>query len=455
MQKRVSLFVTCTCLAAVGILVWAFSALPGVGGSEYLKTAFLLALFGFAAEILAFSLPQGGVGSIAFIPFIAASLAVPTWASPLMIALAIAGGQIVQKRGLVKAVFNVSQTVVSLTAGIAVYRYFGGPALASLPNISIHAAASTLWLPATALLVVYIFLNTFLVSAVIAISSGSAIRQVWKANTLGTLSYYIITGPVAFLLAWSYVRAGPLGAVAVALPMLGVQQLYSITNQLRRTNQELLEMMVKAIEARDPYTSGHSRRVSNYSVVIARIIGHGDAAIERVRIAGLLHDVGKIHESFAPILRKPGKLTDEEWALMKTHPEKGAELIETLTHLRDLVPAIRHHHEQWSGGGYPDGLHGEQIPVTARIIMFADTMDAMLSDRPYRAALTEGEVRAELAKWKGVQFDPMICDALLRSVQFSELITAGVAKERARTTPPSMRAIAGRAMASVRSGAGT
>jgi HD superfamily phosphohydrolase YqeK len=451
MPNRVSTFVGLVCGLACVALLFAYLTMGGIeAGGSYAQTAFALAAFGFAAELLSFTLPQGGSGSIAFIPYVAVALAVPTWIAPIAVGVAAVASQMLHRRPFSKSAFNVAQAIVAVTLGVCAYRVFGGPFLALLTDLPLKSAAQSMFGPAAALSAVYVLVNTYLVSCAIAISSERRVIDVWRVNTLSTITYFVLTAPIALLLAWSYVRGGPIAAAAVIIPMIGVRQLYSISTQLQRTNQELLEMMVKAIEARDPYTSGHSRRVSNYSVVIAKIIGLGDGAIERVRIAGLLHDVGKIHESFAPILRKPGKLTDDEWALMKTHPAKGAELIETLTHLRDLVPAIRHHHEQWSGGGYPDGLHGDQIPLTARIIMFADTMDAMLSDRPYRAALSETEVRAELAKWKGVQFDPAVCDALLRSVQFSELISAGVAKERARTTPPSMRAIAGRAMASVR-----
>ncbi len=179
--------------------------------------------------------------------------------------------------------------------------------------------------------------------------------------------------------------------------------------------------MVKAIEARDPYTSGHSRRVAHYSKIIARGIGLTAHEIERVGIAALLHDVGKIHEVYAPILRKPDKLTPDEWAIMQTHPIKSAELVSTVSQLQDIVSAVRHHHENWDGSGYPDGLAGEDIPLGARVVLFADTIDAMTTDRPYRKALGEAQVRAELIKYRGKQFDPEICEKLLASPLFGLL----------------------------------
>jgi len=155
--------------------------------------------------------------------------------------------------------------------------------------------------------------------------------------------------------------------------------------------------------------------------VIARAVGLREKDIGRIVAAALLHDVGKIHEVFGPILSKPGRLTPEEQVIMRTHPVKSAELAGTVTKLRDVVPLIRHHHENWDGTGYPDGLKGEGIPLGSRIIMFADTIDAMTTDRPYRAALDATSVRKELLRFRGTQFDPQICDALLRSPEYSKL----------------------------------
>jgi HD-GYP domain-containing protein (c-di-GMP phosphodiesterase class II) len=203
--------------------------------------------------------------------------------------------------------------------------------------------------------------------------------------------------------------------------LLGARELYSKNRQLEKTNQDFLELMVAAIEARDPYTSGHSRRVSHYSRIIGRAIGLRGKELDRVTIAALLHDVGKIHEMFAPILQKPGRLTAEERAIIELHPIKSAELVSMVGELHDLVPAVRHHHENWDGAGYPDGLAGTQIPLFSRIITLADTIDAMTTDRPYRAALGEPQVRSEIKKCRGTQFDPDICDVLLASRQFSAL----------------------------------
>jgi putative nucleotidyltransferase with HDIG domain len=216
-----------------------------------------------------------------------------------------------------------------------------------------------------------------------------------------------------FVLAWLYVSFGPMAAGAAFLPIVGLTQLNRVQLELEETNQELLQLMVKSIEARDPYTSGHSRRVATYAAAIARALGLSQREVDSISTAALLHDVGKIYEKYAPILRNPGRLTPEEWTTMQQHPSDGASLVSTISRLRTLVPDIRHHHENWDGSGYPDRIAGEAIPLASRIIMFADTIDAMTSVRPYRDALSELEVRAEILRGRGRQFDPQITDRLL------------------------------------------
>jgi putative nucleotidyltransferase with HDIG domain len=182
--------------------------------------------------------------------------------------------------------------------------------------------------------------------------------------------------------------------------------------------------MVKAIEARDPYTSGHSIRVATLAKAIAQETGMSAADVEKVYTAAILHDVGKIHEEFAPLLRKDSKLTAEETALLQTHAVKSAELVGIISTFRGTIQdAVRSHHERWDGAGYPDGLSGETIPLGARIIMISDTTDAMTTDRPYRKRLSVDAVIAELQKYKGSQFDPKLVDITINSVGVRRVIS--------------------------------
>jgi HD-GYP domain-containing protein (c-di-GMP phosphodiesterase class II) len=188
--------------------------------------------------------------------------------------------------------------------------------------------------------------------------------------------------------------------------------------------------MVKQIEAMEPYTSGHSKRVQQYARVLGREAGVYGRQLEHVATAALLHDVGKYHEKYWPLLRKEGKLTMDEKELLQSHPVRSADLVATISTFRGFVEqSVRHHHENFDGTGYPDGLVGEAIPIGARIIMLADTLDAMTTDRPYRKALSYERVVEEVRKYSGKQFDPtlakiLVGSAVLRSAVARELPTS-------------------------------
>jgi len=320
-----------------------------------------------------------------------------------------------------RQIFNPAQEALSLALAILAYRAFGG-----LPLHNIGESGS---LSLFALFLVFFVSNSICVSGALGIVGDRSSWVIWKENTLSALPYDFLSLPAILFFVWTYTQYGTVGAFIFAVPLLGLRQLYKVTGQLEQTNKELLELMVAAIEARDPYTSGHSRRVADKARIIARAVGMRDKEMERIVAAALLHDVGKIHEVFGPILSKPGRLTPEEQVIMRTHPIKSAELAAKVTELRDVVPLIRHHHENWDGTGYPDGLKNEEIPLGSRIIMFADTIDAMTTDRPYRAALDPASVRRELLRFRGTQFDPAMCDALLRSPEYSKLFAANEVEE--------------------------
>ena len=184
--------------------------------------------------------------------------------------------------------------------------------------------------------------------------------------------------------------------------------------ELRLAYVSTVRALAEAIDAKDPYTRGHSERVGVYSSRIARELDCPNLFVERIYLAGLLHDVGKIGIPDA-IITKPGRLTRIEYELVQKHPEIGARILEPVSFLADLVPCVRHHHEWYDGSdrGYPDQLKGEQIPFPSRIILVADTVEAMTSDRPYRKALPLEVVIREIEQFRGTQFDPIAADAFL------------------------------------------
>lgn len=179
-----------------------------------------------------------------------------------------------------------------------------------------------------------------------------------------------------------------------------------------------IKAMVNLLEMRDPYTKGHSERVARIASLFARVLGLPQSEIDRIFWAGILHDIGKIGIPES-ILNKPGKLSDEEYDIVKKHPVLSEHALSGIEFLESLKPIVRSHHERWDGKGYPDGLKGEKIPLTARILAIADSFDAMTSDRPYRKALSIEEAKKEFLKESGKQFDPKLAEIFVNEVIFS------------------------------------
>jgi HD-GYP domain-containing protein (c-di-GMP phosphodiesterase class II) len=185
---------------------------------------------------------------------------------------------------------------------------------------------------------------------------------------------------------------------------------------------ETAEAMATAIEKRDPYTGGHTRRVRDFSLATGKHLGLDEESLELLEITAILHDIGKIGVDDS-ILRKPGKLSDEEFEKMKMHPSYGYEILNNVKQLAPAIPGMRHHHERIDGRGYPNGLKGKEIPLLARIICVADTWDAMTSNRPYRDGLSDKIAYEEFKQNKNKQFDLKVVNAFLRAYNNGEIVS--------------------------------
>jgi putative nucleotidyltransferase with HDIG domain len=212
-----------------------------------------------------------------------------------------------------------------------------------------------------------------------------------------------------------------------------IRDAFEKVQKAARENQELflssIRALAAAIDAKDPYTRGHSERVARYASAIAREMGIPADEARKVRLSALLHDVGKIGIDDR-IIRKPTALTDDEFELMKAHPSKGAAIMETIPQLADIIPGMKWHHEKWEGGGYPDGLKGDQIPLQARIVAVADAFDAMTTTRPYQKAMEVSYVLERLREMSSKRFDGSVVDALARSHAKGELVPTDAAPVR-------------------------
>ncbi len=368
------------------------------------EAALFFTAFGALASGLSYRTSTVTTGNIGFLPFMSVALIAPNAAALVAVLTGMIVGEAAIRRAPIKMVFNTAQQVFAVAVAIGVFNALGGEsALYHSPKL----------IPFVSLVASYFAINKLAVSTVVAASTGASTSRHWVKSIKGSFVYDALSMPLIVVFAVAYARLGAAWTALLVLPTLGIRQLYRTVFVLEKVNEELLQLMVASIEARDPYTSGHSQRVARYARVIAERMGFPQRQVDRAVTAALLHDVGKIFEQFAPILRKPGRLTDVEFEVMKLHPLRGAELVGKVTHFADLVPVVRAHHEAWDGTGYPDQLDRSRIPLAARVIALADTIDAMSTSRPYRPAMSSDVVRDEIRAQAGRQFDPEICVKIL------------------------------------------
>lgn len=448
MRIQVRLYVLAVAFAAALCALSATWTVPAADESRLWNGAVAFAVLGFLSAASYLRLRVGrseASSSVAFIPYIAAVLLFDTgWAITITAAAELAAEYGVRKRPAVKIIFNVAQEVLAVALASWIYHSLGGQS--SLTHFLFAPVATG------AAALAYFVVNSTAVTCAVALSDEIRFDDAWRRIAGPSLVYDVFSSALGPLLAFLYVKLQLPGILILVLPIFFVRHIYQVNIQLEQVNRDLLELMVKAIEARDPYTSGHSLRVAQVAGQLARERGLSSKVVEQITTAALLHDVGKIHEDFAPLLRKEAKLDATERALMQTHPSRSAELVCTISAFRGPIEqAVRHHHENYDGTGYPLGLAGEAIPVGARVIMLADTMDAMTTDRPYRKALAFDRVIEELRRFAGRQFDPLLVEVVVRSSAIKAIVAARLAREPVEI-PPGGLAVFARSDRSPRTG---
>ncbi len=214
-----------------------------------------------------------------------------------------------------------------------------------------------------------------------------------------------------------------------------IGDLQAASEENRKLFIDSIEMIAAAVDAKDPYTKGHSGRVSQYSVILARELGLPEDEIDKIRISATLHDVGKIGIEDR-VLKKPGVLTSEEFEIMKRHTVMGYEIVRQVKQLAEMLPGIRWHHEALNGKGYPDGIEGDELPLMVRIISVADTFDAITTDRPYQAGKEFPEALVVLRKHAGTKYDPLVVDAMDAALAKGGLAKYEVRRRAVAAAPP-------------------
>ncbi len=305
-------------------------------------------------------------------------------------------------------IFNCCALILPVVVGSFFYKTLGG-------QFSLNFIVSNIG-PLIVFCFAFIIVNSLIMSILMSIVTNKNVVFCFTGNIRMGILNSVVMIPIGILLALVFIKYGYLGIVFITFPLLLIRYTLLLYTSSKSQFIDTVEALMNAIDARDQYTEGHSRRVAEISVAIAKELKYNPWNIEQLNIAAMLHDVGKIGVSDA-ILNKPGKLTDEEFDAIKEHPEIGIKIIKDIKNIDYVYPIVRNHHERYDGKGYPDGKKGDELPLNVYIVQLADTVDAMASDRPYRKGLSASIILGEIKKYSGTQFHPKVAEAYLRIVE--------------------------------------
>lgn len=384
-----------------------------------------------AGELLGVRLYFDGRVSVSFVVLVFALLSFGAPGAALVAATVALSCYVVEKAPQ-KLAFNFGQQNMAAMAGVGMAVFVGISPGTDNPALMLLGGAIVAF-------VVFAVTSTA-VSLIMSLTSGRTVVQTFRSNFAWLLPHYVALGLVGGGLALAYTRLGIAGVLVLSVPLLlsrySMKQVLDKTRdnvfRLERSNEQLkhsyveirqmseelrvaytgtLESLVAALDVRDQETRGHSVRVATHSLDIANLLGMSDEQELAVIYRGaLMHDVGKIGVPDA-ILRKPAKLTEDEWDFMRKHPAMGYRILAQVPYLRPAARIVLAHHEHWDGSGYPRHLKGEDIPAGARIFAICDAYDAIISDRPYRRGQSPDAAFREILRCAGTQFDPKVVEA--------------------------------------------
>ena len=376
------------------------------------QTTVILVFFGslaVCAELLKVNLPKGGYVTVTFAVIYACILLFgAAVAAYVEVASAIFSEFITKEKSpWYKTMFNCGQYVICVAFAQVMYTYTGGVVgkINSLDIIPLVASAGGFFL-----------INNLAVTIILSLVQGVSLWRMWITNLKWLLPNMFTLSLLGILMAGIYNLTGYWGVSLFFVPLLLARYIFKSYMQIREVHLNTLEALSSALDAKDKYTRGHSERVAKYAVEIARELKLPEDQIEIIEYTALLHDIGKIGVS-ADLLNRSGKLSTSEFDIVKLHPIIGANIVKEIHDLGSLTEYVRHHHERYDGSGYPDNLHGENIPLGARIITLADSFDAMTSGRSYRKKLTFDEAIEEIKRCAGTHFDPRLTQVFINCWQ--------------------------------------
>lgn len=309
-------------------------------------------------------------------------------------------------------VFNRAQFGLVAWAAAELFHLTGG----SIQHLTLASAS----LPLAVSGIVTFFLNMLLVMLAVKYRIDRSLYEVWRVYfKWATLNFWAML-PIGYLMAAVYQNAGVLPEFLFLIPLGLSRWIFTVFHVVRRFYRNTVHIMLTAMDAKDPYTRGHSVRVARYAAILARFMKVPEDEVEEIERTAALHDVGKMAIPDA-ILNKPTELTISETLVIQRHPLLGNSMLSQIEGMGCARDWILHHHERWDGEGYPHHLEGEQIPLGARIVAVVDTYDAMTSSRPYRQALPHAVACAEIATVAGTQLDPTVVTAFMKLVEQVDL----------------------------------
>ncbi|MFB8246513.1 HD-GYP domain-containing protein [Streptomyces sp. NPDC055952] len=438
---RVRAYVVCVAGAALLCL------LPPPGGRAHGWAALLLALLYAACERAARSRFAGtSQPAGTFYPvLLAGAFLLPAPAAALVAVPGALLSHVAHRPVALRRLWRAARLVLAVRAAAEVHRVLGGRDAVAAGDVPGALG------PAGAAVMAFCLVLAVLDGGILAVGPGAPptpfgqrgrgpVRRAWLGLLARSLAPVAVHGLAGLMMAVLWRSPyGPVAALLVLLPMCVSWWAFAQYHRERSAHQATIRALVQAVDIKDGYTRGHSERVGQASMMIARQLGMDDERVEVLRFAGILHDVGKLGVP-TRLLRKDGPLTPEERRVIELHPEYGHEMVRGIGFLGEARAAVLHHHERLDGSGYPYGLAGRQIPESARVVAVADAFDAMTSTRSYSRARPVPVALAELERCAGSQFDPAMVTALVEAVGRSgwhPAVTAGDEDEaRDRTGPP-------------------
>jgi len=413
MTKKLLIYVGFVIILGVVLILYTYNRFETINFSKLL---FFLVLSIVAESLAIPSTDHRGSISVGFAINLMALLIIgipqAIWISSLgtMLRIMSVNGKSVHifNTPIYKTLFNGANIMLSTGLAGLCYEALGGvPGQFDYINI----------LPLFGCIVVYIIVNTTIMSILMAILSKDNFFRLIYNNSIWIIKDYFALAPLSIIMAIAYINYGVLGVLLFLGPLLLARYSFKLYLDMRNIYMDTVKALCQAVEAKDPYTRGHSQRVSELAYKLGKRLKLSWRSLENLRFSGMLHDIGKIGID-ENILNKPGKLTNDEYDKIKLHPAIGSKIIKEIDFLRESADIVLYHHEHYDGSGYPTGRKKEEIPIEASILCVVDVFDALTSDRPYRKAMTEEEAIEVIRRESGTLFNPRVANEFIKMMRY-------------------------------------